>query len=444
MKSRLIIIILLFFGFSASAQCYKHNMDKASKFLRQHNYRKAQACFEAAKACEDKTPHADADIKDGLDKCKAAYALDNKKPPKKKKSSSPNVVKPMVNSITLNYRVGCKKGMQGIEVTAIYYVENLKGKRVYSECFAYPKTGNTVSTKYKNTEYNLNGMPGQRGSVNNVSDNIDGFCDIFFIPFGAMTFQDYEEQDFEMALKIYQADNKDKTISGGLYTQTVITAPISVYVDDDIKDQYLSFPSTGGDHDFNIDVCGDIDWVNNTSWIETEAGTATIFVDENNSTSPRETVLTIRPRDGGNTVNIHVSQEGAKPTPIVEEPLAEIRNVRLQHNFRGPDGRYKTIFHVQLVVREQKGKRVQVYAQFYNADDETKLLDSDGKWITCHGSGNPSSDDAIFDDFHFYIDNLEFQKASNLQEREVNAHILVTFDGGKSWITESGPYTISW
>ena len=79
-----------------------------------------------------------------------------------------------------------------------------------------------------------------------------------------------------------------------------------------------------------------------------------------------------------------------------------------------------------------------------NADDETKLLDADGKWITCHGSGNPSSDDAIFDDFKFYIDNLKIQKASNLQEKEVNAHILVTFDGGKTWITQSGPYTISW
>ncbi|MBQ6653848.1 MAG: BACON domain-containing protein [Prevotella sp.] len=444
MKRFLIIVLFVFLGLNASAQhCYRHNMDNATKFLRQHNYRKAQASLEAAKECQDKTPHADVEIKEGLDKCKAAYANDNKKPPQKKPSSS-NVKKPMASSITLNYRVGCKKGMQGIEVTAIYYVENMRGKKVFAECYAFPKTSNSVSAKYSGTEYNLKGKPGQRGSVNSINNTVEGFSEIFFIPFGAMTLQNYEEQSFEIMLKVYQADNQNQTISGGSSSQTVISAPVSVYVDDDIKDQYLSFPSSGGDHDFAIDVCGDMDWVNNTNWIVSRAGTATIFVDENTSSSPREAVLTIRPRDGGNTVNIHVSQKGAIQPAIAERPLAEIKNVRLQHNFRDQYGRYNTVFHVQLAVRKQKGKRVQVYAQFYNADDETKLLDADGKWITCHGSGNPSSDDAIFDDFKFYIDNLKIQKASNLQEKEVNAHILVTFDGGKTWITQSGPYTISW
>lgn len=453
MKRIFTLITLLSIGFVAFSQpknpsdydCYTSPRKKGIEALNKKKYDEAEKFLLTAKACPTQPKHNDIDKL--LNKVKEGKRSGASPTTKNPRTPNPvaveqNTAKYKINAINTKERTGCYQGRQGIEVTADFFAENLKGQTIYAECQIVPVEDENITEKYKNTQFDIDGKAGLRGRKLFVEEGYQHFTDVFFIPYGAMRIQDYEDQSFEITLKVYREGTTKEPIENGTLTHYVSTEPVSLYVDNDIKDKHVSIKSYGGSQDFDISVCGNIQWKNVPSWIKAQQ--ATIFVDKNESTTPREAVLTISPQDGGNSVNVYVSQDGAREVTRVSKPLAEINNVQIEHNVRGADGKPKMVFHVNLNIRQQKGKRIQVYALFYNADDETRLLDEDGNWVTCHGSGTPSGDDVVYEDFHFYLDNSKIFKASNLQEHEVNAYVMVTFDGGQSWEAQRGPFTISW
>ncbi|MBQ9587148.1 MAG: BACON domain-containing protein [Bacteroidales bacterium] len=429
-----------------SAQCFKKNYVQGEKHYNKKEYSKALQYFSVALDCPDASANSKKLVQKKIADCKAKMSQRQPaKPapkPEEKPADTPTAKKPRIQRFNASMRIGCFHSRQGIEVTADFYAENLKGQSIYAECIVRPKESTTMSDRYRGTEFDVHGMPGQKGRILGVETGYENFTDVFFVPFAAMDLQNYEEQPFDIILNIYQEDSPDSPISGGTFSGGVLTEPITLYVDNDITDRRLYLDYQESMESFDIKVCGGLQWLDVPSWIETTQ--ASIFVTENESTSPRSAVLTIKPRDGGNSVRVHVSQEGRPAQAVVAQPQVEINNVRLEHNVIGGDGRRKTVFHVDVDIRGKKDSQVQVCALYYNADGTTQLLDANGTWVTASTTVTPSHDNSNFSDVRFMVDNMRIFKAKNLQRNEVKIFVAVSFDGGNSWAAQSDVHTVTW
>ncbi|MBQ9587876.1 MAG: BACON domain-containing protein [Bacteroidales bacterium] len=343
-----------------------------------------------------------------------------------------------IQRIDASMRFGCVKSRQGVEVTIDMVAENLKGQTIFAECIVRPEGSRTIANGYRGTEFDVHGLPGMRGHIVAVDADLQVFTETFFVPFGAMALKDYEQQPFDVSVKVFTTADETAPLAGGTFSSSVTTTPVSLYVDNDIKDCHFTFDGEGGYEDLKIMSCSNIEWLDLPSWIEATTGYGTVNVQRNESPEPREAVITIRPIDGGNSVRIRITQKGGAPLA-----QALVNSVHLEQNRIGPDGRRKTLIHADVNIYGQKDNPVQVSALFYQADGTSQLIDEEGQWIAFHQTVTPTHENSKFEDLRFLVDNPRLFKSRNTAN-EVKIVIAISFDGGNTWISQSAPRSLSW
>ncbi|MBQ7280659.1 MAG: BACON domain-containing protein [Bacteroidales bacterium] len=452
--------------------CYIKARAKGIEAYNQKNYSKAKEMFSVAKRCATLPKHVDID--NWIAKCDQGMKA------KIERVSQPNTQKKEGRIICTNVtsRTTCSSNLMGLEITASFNVENMKGQAMESFCYLYPEyeyvefriddewdniqyrlddfkergMHKKVTESYANTPYNVNGVPGQTGKVIEIERDFEQITETYFIPFGAMNILTFDKQVFETMVVAYKSSKssdvqKDMQKNENyeytprldtVMTETFIFTPINLEIENSSNDKEITLSYGGGSLDLRIKVCGEIIWEDLPSWLHARQSSATIIVDENESTTPRYATVVVRPADGSNPVKLHITQEAAP-----ELIPATINRVRTEYNV-GPDNNKQTVFHVDLDVEGQKNKNVRVYAVFYNVDDRTPLLDSSGNPIDAFSYGTPTNNSVNFPDFKIPISNIRFMSAANLQQKEVKVYVKVSLDKGDSFVTEDGPYTIKW
>ena len=368
-----------------------------------------------------------------------------------------------------------QNGKLNLVVDASYRVEDLKGKEVQARCvveayymFDRPNEERVVTLKnrinslerdisytavtYEPGPITVNGNAGMRAEKHPVKQTREDINDRFVIAICDIDFHHYEKQNVGITVEVFNTETN--RIIGSKTFQQQLT-PVTLFVDGSRRSQTVNFEWNGGNRSFDISSCSGYRWMDLPSWIQTSG--STISAESNSSRNVRSATLRVVPNcDSDEEVKIYVTQpcSTASQTPPpssytpTDVPRLEddviIESVTWEYNVDNTD---YMMFHLNISrVANHKGEELRVYALFFNADGQTKVLNRDGSWISDEAFAMTviKYDNAKSEDFKVLVKQSDFMKAPNLQRKEVVVYLAATFDNGASWEATSGPYKIRW
>lgn len=375
-----------------------------------------------------------------------------------------------------------QNGKMNLVVDASYRVEDLKGKEVQARCYveAYymfdrpnedgvmrlehreerlnQKVANLENAKsytvvtYEPGPITVNGKAGMRGDAHPVTQTREDINDRFVIAICDIDFHHYEKQNVGITVEVFNTETN--RIIGSKTFQQQLT-PVTLFVDGSRRSQTVNFDWNGGNRTFDISSCSGYRWKDVPSWIQTSG--STITAESNSSRNVRSATLRVVPNcDSDEEVKIYVTQAcstaSQTPPPTTYTPTdvpkleddVIIESVTWEYNVDNTD---YMMFHLNISrVANHRGEELRVYALFFNADGETKVLNRDGEWISDEAFAMTviKYDNAKSEDFKVLVKQSDFMRAPNLQGKEVVVYLAATFDNGASWEATSGPYKIRW
>lgn len=398
------------------------------------------------------------------------------KPTKPKPSPTlPTLKEPKADIVYHSAECVEQNGKMNLVVDVSYRVENHKGKEVQARCivdaphmFESPsgrkinRLENPISEQRQQFVSNrmshepglikVNDVTGMRAEVHSVKQSREDVNDRFVIPICEIDFKHYEKQKVSIKVEVFDIET-NRIIGIEKFEQEL--KPVTLYVDKSRRSQTVNFEWNGGNHVFDISSCSGYRWKDVPSWIQTSG--STITAESNSSRNVRSATLRVVPNcDSDEEVKIYVTQacSTASQTPPpstytpTDVPKLEddviIESVTWEYNVDNTD---YMMFHINIPrVANHRGEELRVYALFFNADGETKVLNRDGEWISDEAFAMTviKYDNAKSEDFKVLVKQSDFMRAPNLQGKEVVVYLAATFDNGASWEATSGPYKIRW
>ena len=134
-------------------------------------------------------------------------------------------------------------------------------------------------------------------------------------------------------------------------------------------------------------------------------------------------------------INIILNQKGREnknATAKINQIWHEVKNSR-QLNI-----------HVDCEITGARGKEILASVFFYCSDGKTALLDNSGKQVIASGKAVANYTETYFDDFPIAMWYNSVTGATNNNSNKAVYYVYISDDGGKSWIAQSAPYTITW
>jgi hypothetical protein len=285
-----------------------------------------------------------------------------------------------------------------------------------------------------------NGMSGQE-QLFLVTDDEDYLSATFFVPFSVMNFNNnYAAQSMKSEIAIYPEGSNKVLASLSQFYDNLETHTVAVRDQIDSCDISAGYLGIGiGWENFAACPGNKIVFSNLPEWVREDA--EGLHVQDNSSPDQRRATVFVTSTEGGNTVKVNIIQEGR---PQGQKATALINDVWMEekvYDSRDDIGILK--IHVDCEVNGARGKEIRVYALFYKADGETPLLNSNGQ-IMFFNKSRATYAESRFDDFPLLTFYNRFTHAINNSTNTVTYYIGISEDGGESFITKKGPYTVTW
>lgn len=456
-----------------SAQdCYTTHRSKGIELYNSKRYDEAISQFNFAMKCAPRTHDLDRLIQRCIEgkksqarkKAQEAAANENAAKPvqeEREETRQPEVEQPAptvqepepepepeVKIISSRYEGGCNQGRAGSTVTSLICVKNMKGQRVKARCYMAPERGGAKAM----LAYDINGKytvyGGKSGQEKEFAVDEDEvfLTATFFVPYNVMDFKgNYAEQPLKADLYVFQetVDPKKENmniIPGGEAHEYFPMHPVSIMVNGSSNDIDLPVDYEGGVLDLNIAACSDeVKWSEMPAWIRVDA--YGIHIEENNTPTTREAVVTVSSSEGGAPIAIKVKQEGVTADKIE----VKINQVKFdEHVVDNSYGAEVLRAHISVDIKGAHGRTMKAFLLFYAEDGTTPLVDKYGKEVKGFGMGSIPSNNAWFDDFVVRAYYNHFVNAVNVVGTLTKVYVAVSFDDGETFVARSGPYTIAW
>lgn len=426
-------------------------------------YREAIKEFQSAQ-CESLTAVDKAKILAKVEECKnklnASEKAKSSKPKKPAATQAPVEAKtpdtspattemqpagePPVEVLFCEYlKATCRDGVRGVELMVTVFGRDLIDNRLHVNCVVSPKNGSgkVVDSSPLAASYTVEDhQPGQ-AQILTLPDGEVCASTTFFIPFSVMDFMgDYSQQPMNTDIFVYRT-GENKPVAKYHADSDEGLAPYTITVNRRTSDCNLEAPYSGGVLSLDLAVCpgNSVVWTDLPYWITSdEEG---IHVTENSSPSPRSATIHVSSTAGGNVVNVNISQKGRENM----RATATVNKVWLEDILRDAENDIHQLnVHVDCEITGAKGKEIRVYAYFYCPDGTTPLLDENREPVVAYGRATSNYTETYFDNFPIAMWLHSVTEAVNNKAREAKYYIMISEDGGESWIGQSGPYTITW
>ena len=164
-----------------------------------------------------------------------------------------------------------------------------------------------------------------------------------------------------------------------------------------VSDDNIYFDADGGYREITINTDGD--WeisIGTAEWghLTQNGNSLLLHVDEYTGSSERTDYFIVKADNYEKRINITQRPDNT--------PMAEIERIWVDHNVY-EDGSKGMRIHVKFTNRNLKGRRISVYAYFYQEDNITELHDPYGNSLSCHDSSTPKYDNSTYEDFDIFI-----------------------------------------
>lgn len=176
-----------------------------------------------------------------------------------------------------------------------------------------------------------------------------------------------------------------------------------------VSDDNIYFDADGGYRDITINTDGD--WeisVGTADWghLTQNGNSLRLRVDEYSGSSERTDYFILKADNYEKRINITQRPDNT--------PVAEIERIWVDHNVY-EDGSKGMRIHVKFSNRNLKGRRISVYAYFYQEDNVTELHDPYGNPLSCHDSSTPQYDNSTYEDFDIFISHSALNMSPGTQ-----------------------------
>lgn len=176
-----------------------------------------------------------------------------------------------------------------------------------------------------------------------------------------------------------------------------------------VSDDNIYFDADGGYRDITINTNGD--WeisVGTADWghLTQNGNSLRLRVDEYFGSSERTDYFIVKADNYEKRINITQRPDNT--------PVAEIERIWVDHNVY-EDGSKGMRIHVKFSNRNLKGRRISVYAYFYQEDNVTELHDPYGNPLSCHDSSTPQYDNSTYEDFDIFISHSALNMSPGTQ-----------------------------
>lgn len=455
MRKILVSILFLTLTLPLAAQSqfcesvYKKYYDEGIAKYNKGHYKEAAKAFSQAHCprAADLSAAKSAELDKWAKKCQ--QAMNNAARKAKPAAKEPVAVsKPMekteVEVLYANYlRATCNGSVRGAQMELLVTAKNLRDNKLRVCALISPQNG---SGKVNNaspmaSQYTVEGdLAGEEQEVKFADGDICSSVTVF-VPFSVMDFSgDYSAQMMKADIYVYMTGNNTPvTEYHGVYDAL---SPHTITLDGQIGDYELEVGFLGGLLELQPAVCSgnEVLWTDIPSWITKDA--AGFHIDGNDSPDSRSATIHVSSSGGGNVINLIITQngrgEGDRSTTVVNR-------VWLEEVMRNPARNLKQLnVHVAFEINGAQGKEVSVCAYFFCPDGITPLLDENGNQVMASGKGYCDYAESAFDDFPIAMWLNSVTNAKNNTANEARYFILISEDGGKSFISRSGPFTISW
>lgn len=173
-----------------------------------------------------------------------------------------------------------------------------------------------------------------------------------------------------------------------------------------VSDDDIYFDADGGKSEIEIDTDGE--WeisIGTADWghLTRNGNTLLLRVDEYSGSTDRTDYFVLKAGDFERKIYITQSPDNT--------PSAEIERVWVDHNVY-ENGSKGMKIHVKFSNKNLKGKRITVYAYFYQEDNVTELHDPYGNSLSCHRSSTPTYDNSTYEDFELFMPLSSLNMAS--------------------------------